>query len=273
LTDVEGNILGSGEAGPANARLGIEQAFSAVHEATDRSLQKAGLRGAEQRIVACLALAGAGEPTTLEKVREYPHPFRLVLVTNDARAACIGAHAGRDGGIVIAGTGSIGWAILGGVDHQVGGWGFPISDAGSGAWLGCKALGRLLRAHDGLLPWTKFLRAIFEQFDCDPHAIVRWIGTARPRDYASFAPSVVEYAAKGDPFALDLMRMAGTHIDAIATQLMAIGATRLAIAGGLAQKITPYLSESTLHNLVPPLGDALTGALHLARCEAVHPKG
>lgn len=36
-----------------------------------------------------------------------------------------------------------------------------------------------------------------------------------------------------------------------------------------AQKIRPYLSESTTQHLVQPLGDALTGALHLARCEAL----
>ena len=274
LADSEGITLGYGEAGPANVRFGIEKSFSAVHEATEQSLREAGLQNCKERIVACLALAGAGEPITHEKVRRYPHPFRRVLVTNDARAACIGAHAGRDGGIVIAGTGSIGWAILGGVDHQVGGWGFPISDAGSGAWLGCEALGRLLLAHDGLLPWTKFLRALFEQFESDPHAVVRWMGTARPRSYASFAPSVVEYAAKHDPVAVDLMQMAGTHIDAIAGRLLEFGAIRLALMGGLAQKIRPYLSDSTTHNLVPPVGDALTGALHLARCEALaHIKG
>jgi glucosamine kinase len=269
LADSDGTILGYGEAGPANVRFGIEKSFSAVIEATERSLREAGLQNCKGRIVACLALAGASEPITHEKVRGYPHPFRRVVVTNDARAACIGAHAGRDGGIVIAGTGSIGWAILGGVDHQVGGWGFPISDAGSGAWLGCAALARLLKAHDGLLPWTKFLRVIFEQFESDPHAVVRWTKTARPRDYASFAPGVVGYAAKEDPVAIELMQMAGIYIDAIAARLLELGARRLAIMGGLAQAIRPYLSGATTQHLVQPLGDALTGALHLARCEAV----
>ena len=53
---------------------------------------------------------------------------------------------GADGGIVIVGTGSIGWANIAGQSHRVGGWGFPVSDEGSGAWLGSEAVRRVLWA-------------------------------------------------------------------------------------------------------------------------------
>jgi glucosamine kinase len=41
----------------------------------------------------------------LEELMARPHPFRSVVYVNDAAIACIGAHGGRDGGIVIIGTG------------------------------------------------------------------------------------------------------------------------------------------------------------------------
>jgi glucosamine kinase len=268
LADTQGRVLGEGAAGPANLRLGVEMSLAAVRAATDQCLDQAGLRYGDGRIVACLALAGACEPVTLAQAQAVPLPFARVILTSDARAACVGAHGGGDGGIVIVGTGSVGWAITEGRDHRVGGWGFPVSDEGSGAWLGCEALRRVLWAYDGLIPWTGLLRLLFERFEGDGYAIVRWMGAATPRDYASLAPAVVAQAGQGDAIAVELAKGAAMHIDQIAAKLLAIPVHRLSIMGGLGQSILPFLSWQTQRNLVTPLGDALGGALHLARFDS-----
>jgi glucosamine kinase len=265
LTDAAGTLLGEGAAGPANIRLGLEAAFGAVREATRQCLAEAGL-SSDPPIAACLALAGASEPAEAAAARSCRnHPFRRLLVTTDAHAACVGAHRGRDGGVVIVGTGSIGWAILGGRHYRVGGWGFPVSDEGSGAWLGCEAVRRALEAHDGRAAWTDLLRRVSARLGSDPHAMVRWMGAARPRDFAALAPLVVEHAARADAAARTLMQQAAGHIDALAQRLAAHGATRLALAGGLARSIEPWLDRTTRVRLVAPAGDALDGALQLAR--------
>jgi glucosamine kinase len=267
LANAEGAVLGQGLAGPANIRQGVEASLAAVCAAADQCLQQAGLRS-DCRIIACLALAGACEPDTLAQAQAVPLPFWRVILTSDARAACVGAHAGRDGGIVIVGTGSVGWAIAKGKDYRVGGWGFPVSDEGSGAWLGCEGLRRVLWAHDGLIPWTNLLRSLFRRFAGDGYAIVRWMDGAHPRDYASLAPTIVAHAGQGDAMAVELVKAAATHIDAIAARLLACAVPRLCVMGGLAEAILPFLSASTQRSLLPPLGDALSGALHLARAEA-----
>ena len=77
-------------------------------------------------------------------------PFRRTIITSDAHAACVGAHGGHDGGIIIVGTGSVGWAIRGGRQYRVGGWGLTLSDEGSAAWLGREALSRAQKAEAGL---------------------------------------------------------------------------------------------------------------------------
>jgi glucosamine kinase len=235
--------------------------------AADAALCRAGQAGREQRIVACLAMAGASE---LDEVGAAARQLSFfdVSVTSDARAACIGAHTGRDGGIIIAGTGSIGWAILGGRDHRVGGWGFPISDEGSGAWLGCETVRRTLWAHDGLIAWTPLLRAVFARFDGDPRAIVRWMTKARPRDFGSIAPMLVEHALQGDSVAVELMQRAGKYIDHLGARLLELRANKLSLLGGLAAHIRPWLSDRTTGALVEPAGDALSGALLLARQRA-----
>src|SRR5262245_15541627 len=267
LADTHGKVFGEGAAGPANLQLGVHTSLAAVRAASDQCLQQAGLDYGDCRILACLALAGACEPVTWAQAQAVPLPFSRVILTSDARAACVGAHKGEDGGIVIVGTGSVGWAIAEGRDHRVGGWGFPLSDEGSGAWLGCEALRRVLWAYDGLIPWTGLLRLLFERFEGDGYAIVRWMRAARPRDYASLAPAVVAQARQGDAIALELAKGAAMHIDQIAAKLLAIPVPRLCIMGGLGESILPFLSSPTQRNLVPPLGDALSGALHLARSD------
>lgn len=268
LMDFEGHVKGEGAAGPANIRFGLQESFAAVLQATNQCLEQAGLAQADVDIVACLALAGASEPTYLAAARAHEHPFLRALITTDAHAACVGAHGGKDGGIIIIGTGSVGWAIVGGREHRVGGWGFPVSDEGSGAWLGAEAARRVLWAYDGRAPWSDLLRALFDRFNSDPHAIVRWMGEARPRDFAVLAPIVLSHASRGDPVARELVSLAARHVDTIAERLVRLGASRLALAGGIAQSIEPWLSPATKQHLVQAEGDALSGALLLARAEA-----
>jgi len=270
LCAMSGARLGEGVGGPANIRLGIEQSFGSVLQATTQCMSAAGLALYDlDRIVACLALAGASEPGHLDAALRYPHPYRTAIFVTDAQAACIGAHGGREGGIVVVGTGTIGWAELSGRQYRVGGWGWPISDEGSGAWLGCEAVRKTLWAHDGRVPWTDLLQSLFARFQSDPHAIVRWMSGALPRDYASLAPVVVEHAAADDRVALELLLEAGEHIDALARRLLAFGVVRLALVGGLAASIEPWLPDDTRRHLTAPLGDAVDGALRLARDAAL----
>jgi glucosamine kinase len=269
LSDAAGRVLGEGTGGSANIRFGVSEGFEAALSAARLCFGRAGLREEDfSRTVACLGFAGATEPATLMRASAHPHPFRQVIVTADAQIACLGAHEGRDGGVIVVGTGTCGWAVVGERQHRVGGWGFPISDEGSGAWLGFEAIRRTLWAHDGHRPWTEALSAIFRQFGSDPHRIVAWATTAKPRDFAALAPVVVEHARKGDATARDLMRWAGVHLDVIATALVDFGAPRVALLGGLAPHVREWLAPDTVKILVEPAGDALDGALWLARTRA-----
>jgi glucosamine kinase len=264
-----GAQLGEATAGPANIRFGLREGLAAVLEATRQCLHQAGLSSRDlRRVTACLALAGASEPINLASAQRQDHPFGRTTVTTDAHAACVGAHRGLDGGVVVVGTGTVGWAELEGRHYRLGGWGLPVSDEGSGAWLGCEALRRVLWARDGRVKSTGLLSELFEQFQCDPHAIVRWTSNASPRDFGMLAPLVVEHAKCADPAGIELMRLAGHHIDALAARLVALGAHRLALVGGLALPMKQWVSDSTRAHLVPPAGDALDGALQLARAAA-----
>jgi len=269
LCAASGARLADAVAGPANIRLGFKTAMIAVMSATEECLDQAGLPKRDlSRITACLALAGASEPTQLALAKRHKYPFAHTILVTDAQAACVGAHAGEDGGVIVVGTGTIGWGELKGRQHRVGGWGLPISDEGSGAWIGCEALRLVLWAHDGRVPWTGLLDDLFNHFRRDPHAIVRWTTRASPRDYGSFAPLVVGHASKQDAAAIELMQRAAGHIDALAARLLSAGVRPLALVGGLADAMAPWVSSDTRKQLIQPAGDALDGAIRLARMAA-----
>jgi glucosamine kinase len=269
LCAASGARLAGAVTGPANIRIGFKPAMIAVMSAVEQCLDQAGLsRHDLTRITACLALAGASEPTQLALARRHKFPFAQTILITDAQAACVGAHRGGDGGVIIVGTGTIGWGELKDRQLRVGGWGLPVSDEGSGAWLGCEALRRVLWAHDGRIPWSGLLDELFNHFRRQPHAIVRWTTRASPRDYGSFAPLVVSHATRRDPVAIELMQCAAGHIDALAARLLSVDVRPLALVGGLADTMTQWVSPDTRMHLVQPAGDALDGAIQLARVAA-----
>jgi glucosamine kinase len=269
LCAASGARLADAVTGPANIRLGFKPAMIAVMSAIEQCLEQAGLPKRDLgQITACLALAGASEPTQLALARRQRYPFAQTILATDAQAACVGAHRGGDGGVIIAGTGTIGWGERKGRQIRIGGWGLPVSDEGSGAWLGCEALRRVLWAHDGRVPWTGLLDELFNHFRREAHAIVRWTTRASPRDYGSFAPLVVSHASNQDPAAIELMRLAAGHIDALATRLLAADVCPLALVGGLSDIMAQWVSSDTRMHLIQPAGDALDGAIALARVAA-----
>jgi glucosamine kinase len=191
------------------------------------------------------------------------------VYAHDATIACIGAHGGRDGGIVIVGTGSVGFAVVGEREVRVGGYGFPISDEGSGADLGLHAIRMALRAYDERSIGSNLTRDVMARFHNDPFEAVAWMDQATATDYATFAPLVMRHADTGDRVARQIVRDAAEQIDELVRRLVDSGAARIALLGGLASSMQPWLAPDVQRRLVPVEGDAVDGALRLARRAAM----
>ncbi|HEY8567426.1 MAG TPA: BadF/BadG/BcrA/BcrD ATPase family protein [Beijerinckiaceae bacterium] len=266
LATRDGRVLGEGAAGPANLRFGVAESFSALHAVLGRCLAAAGLPSAQALPIAgALGFAGASEPALRAEAEKQPYPFAVCVVTSDAEIACLGAHGGEDGGVVVAGTGTIAYALVQGRVLRFGGWGFPVSDEGSGAWIGLEALRQSLRAHDGLVAREALHEAVLARFQGDPRAAVAWMMDAKPRDYATLAPLVVERATAGDQAADVLMTEAADHVAALVRRLVMEGTNRVALLGGLAPLLAPRLPSDLRFVLTPARGDAVDGALIRAR--------
>ena len=64
------------------------------------------------------------------------------------------------------------------------------------------------------------------------------------------------------------MQTAAAHIDSLAARLIALRVPQLALVGGFAAALQPWLAEQTKSRLAAPVGDAVQGALTLARATA-----
>ncbi len=266
LCDREGQVLGEGQSGAANVSLGLDIAFAEISKAAALALENAGLADVPlSDLHAGAGLAGMPLRREREELRRHPHPFASFEADTDAYTACLGAHDGADGAIVIVGTGTCGITIANGEVTYVGGWGLVIGDEGSGAYLGRAAVRRALREHDAILPRSALGNAIMSQFESQAEDLVTWAATARPGDYGKFVPVIIEHAQAGDPVSRDLLHETGEDVCLLVEALAAKGAPNVALVGGLAGPIQPWLPERILPLLVEPKGDPLDGALMLAR--------
>lgn len=265
LANANGDIIGGAETGPANARIGLDKLRAALVDVAEKALADAGLeKAAMSRVSAGLGIAGISRPGMRERAEAMDLPFAARKIDADAAVACIGAHHGDDGAVLILGTGSIGFIKVGDRAVTIGGYGFPISDEGSGAALGLSAMRHALRALDGRTKPTPLSAAVTAQFDHDTGRAIAWMDQATPRDYASFAPMVLDYAEKNDEIARSIVEDAAKHVERFIETIFAKGAPRCALAGGVAPRLTPWLRERTTARLCKAKGDPLDGALILA---------
>ena len=264
LRDEFGKLLGEAEAGPGNVRLpnGYEENIKVCGLA----LAAAGLGENELgRVHAGFGLAGAQQDSDLQDVLDRRHPFATLSVDTDAFAAWLGAFGGRDGAILILGTGSCGLAVINGKRTSVGGWGFDIADDGSGAALGQRAIRHALWALEGMAPCTPFAEDVLADFGREAQNATLWAADATPGDFAAYAPRAFDHAERGDELAVGVVRECADGATMLVDRLCGLGAKSVAMIGGLFPRILPWLDNSARLVMVEPSADAVEGAILMAQ--------
>lgn len=270
IRSAAGHVLGEATGGASNIYQDFKGALATIVDTARDAAKAAGVETVAMH--AGMGLAGIVTSVGAEKISEANLPFASVTADNDAYAACMGAFSGSDGGIVIAGTGSIGFALVAGQRHMVGGWGFQLGDHGSGAWVGHHAVRRAALALDGLLQPTRLIENILERAGRTRFDLSRWSERAMPKDYAQFAPIVFECAGEGDVQGMMIVIEGAAAISNLGRALLARGAKTICLLGGLSKVYPPYLDADVKRALAEPQADAMDGAIMMARRAAGLPE-
>ncbi|MBB6223626.1 N-acetylglucosamine kinase [Rhizobium leguminosarum] len=264
VADRHGNVIGRGKAGPANILSDLENSLLNIVESARQALIDAGL--AAETIASAASVVGVAGANVTDYGRriEKALPFAEGRVVTDALIALQGALGDGDGIVGAFGTGSVYNARRNGRLNGIGGWGFIVGDQASGARLGRDLMEQSLLAHDGVRPASPMTEAIMAEYGSDPESIVEFAHSARPTDFARYAPVVFEHAAKGDAIAIRIVTDAATAIGESLEALLWPECPSICLLGGLAGAYEPWLSERYKARLARPKGDALQGAVELA---------
>ena len=268
----DGVPIGHGHAGPSALGQGIRQAWIEVEQAIRVAFESARLAVPDwSRCAVGAGLSGVSNRPWRDEFVERNIGFARLEAETDSFTMLLGAHGGKPGSIVVVGTGSMGEVLhADGARFTVGGWGFPVSDEGSGAWLGLHAMQLAQRAMDGRAAAGALARQIWATCGTDREALQAWCGDASQAwctgqfAYAQLAPAVFSTAAS-DPAAAELLDRAAAEIDAIALALDPAGGLPLAVSGSVGRRLVERLSPVVKGRLVDAADGPAAGALTLIR--------
>ncbi|ARO24985.1 N-acetylglucosamine kinase [Rhizobium sp. S9] len=264
VADRNGTIIGRGKSGPANILSDLENSLLNIVESARLALHDAELAAETiSSVAAVVGVAGANVTDYGQRI-EKALPFAEGRVVTDALIALQGALGDADGIVGAFGTGSVYNARKDGRLNGIGGWGFVVGDQASGARLGRDLMERSLLAHDGVRPASPMTEAILAEYGDDPERIVEFAHSARPTDFARYAPVVFEHATSGDAVAVGIVSDAATAIGESLEALLWPGCPSICLLGGLAEAYEPWLPQRYRQLLAKPKNDALHGAVELA---------
>lgn len=265
IAAADGRELGRAVAGPANVATDPAQAAANIVAAAGAALAAAGLEAsALPTLSAHLGLAGVNVGVDTAALTGLL-PFASCAVSDDAQIALQGALGDDDGMVAVLGTGSVYLGRHGGSVVRAGGWGFMVGDLGSGARLGRALLQDTLLAHDRILPRSPLTWHVMGEFGNDPARLVNYAQNERPAGFGRFAPLVFDYAERGDAIATALVRGAVAHVDAALAAVTWPGCATLCLLGGVSRFYATRIDPQFRAMLKAPRGDALSGAVQLAR--------
>jgi N-acetylglucosamine kinase-like BadF-type ATPase len=219
LINDEKNIIGEGFSGASNPlRVGLETAVKNIFTAIDKACDEAN-RSRGDIISAQIGLAGVRREdlryVIKKNVRERLK-FRKIEVTTDAEIALYAATEGKEGLVIIAGTGSV---CMGknakGESASAGGWGPIAGDEGGGAGIARRALQAIAKSSDGRGKPTKLSDYAVDYFRAgrlEDLSVAIYAPKVDNVRIAGFAKFVVQSATENDEVAMEVIAEAGREL-------------------------------------------------------------
>ena len=247
----------------ASLTMGVADAWQHISQGLRSLRHSLTLASTWQPAVLSMGLAGALQDQKHDEFLSLIPPNVETRLYTDGYAQLIGATGGQPGICLAVGTGSvIHWLDNAGKHGMAGGWGFPVSDQGSGAWFGIRLLQIYVAHCDGHVCDSSLMDSVAQRIGSTVSAIQRWTTESRSSVYAQLAPLVFESAADGDKVALALIDEATDHC----MQLISLAPHSLPVyvVGGVGTQLSPVLAVELGERLNKSQGDALRGLWHLA---------
>ncbi|MGE5578639.1 MAG: N-acetylglucosamine kinase [Bacillota bacterium] len=280
LMDRELSILAQGFGGPADHFSGAggkERLTGSLSDAVSPLLNALARDPLLKLEAVCLGLTGVSIPgkkqAALDALGDL-FPGVPVFVISDTVTAWAGAHGGKDGVVVIGGTGSVAYGRSGSSETLKGGFGYLLGDEGGGFRIAVSAISAALRDADGTGPATSLTGVVRGFFGVSnlrqvPGKVyAEGISVDR---IAALCPLVVAEADRGDHEAMRILDEAGSDLGRLAVaalKALGCGVDSVSHAGGVFKSGEAILKPFRDHiagevphaRVIPPAHSPLIGA-------------
>lgn len=211
----ESHVLATAMTGGSNMiRLGETRAREALHAALRDVCAAANISPDQIRGI-CVGASGAGRPEVVAAIRAILAELTpaTIQVVGDTVTTLEAAFGSGPGIVTISGTGSIVYGRdVAGKTVRAGGWGFAVSDEGSGQWIGRRAVSTILHAHDAGLD-TSLAQAVLNEWNLNSlDELVHTANSTPPPEFPRLFPVVLHVADGGDSMARSLLESAGAEL-------------------------------------------------------------
>jgi glucosamine kinase len=307
LEDEHGNVLSHADAGSANIMTNAAAAMQSIIDASEKAISAIKPISAIDKPISeknkltnpaiklnqihlAAGLAGANIPSALKQFLSLHHPFKSLTVISDLHAACLGAHNGYAGALIICGTGSAATVFTGtgtGTSTSTnsyhfkdkGGYGLPISDNASGGWLGLEAVKHSLLVFDELIPQSLLFASICDNLAVShSHQLVTKVAGFKGKEFGALAPSVVAAYEKGCAAAGALIQQGANYLNDVGQTLTCKAPNEktftnnqdlpFCLVGGLSHVYQPLLSADLQTRLIEPKSSPQAGVIQYAKQQA-----
>lgn len=271
LADRDTKVLSEGKTAASNPlRVGVKASVREIAEAVDAACDAVG-KSRSDIVAAVIGLAGVRREdlrTRMQQSLQTELGIEKLEVVTDAEIALYGATAGKEGIVIIAGTGSI---CCGrnkkGQFARSGGWGPLAGDEGGGAGIARRALQQIAKASDGRAAKTRLSEYACRYFRADTSddlAMAIYAPTMTNDKIAGFARFVIEAAREKDVIAIELLIEAAHELGIAANAVIrTLGLTKtkfqVAHVGGifnagnlLFEPLLEKIHETTPHAFLAP---------------------
>ena len=250
----DGALVRETSATAANATtIGIDGAADVIIGAIRRVAE-----GAQPSAV-YVGAAGAGRARIADGLQERitaVFAAAKVVVEDDTAIALRSAIPDGDGAVLIAGTGSVAYAVHGERTHRSGGLGYLAGDEGSAFWIGMQAVklyGRVLDGRANRDETTDLVARALDAPDRERYLAALYDAALQPATIAALAPSIVAFAGKGNRASTKIVQQAAQELgDLLRAALKAVdlsdASPAVAFAGGLLREnsLLSFLLETRL---------------------------
>ena len=225
------------------AQASFKEVVSVLNTAKEKLLANINDRDYVLKVGAGLGGYGINAEYRKKLEDEFSAVFDEFKLYSDAYAAMLGALAGEDGILMIAGTGSIALAKIGDETFRCGGFGYRYGDEGSAYSIGKALISRALKEADGRLDKSIISDLVADYFDNIGINIIATSDFSRDK-IAGLAAAASKYVENSDSVRdifLAAAKEISLHIKAIGKNFESGKRIKLSYIGGVFR--TEYILE------------------------------